>query len=378
MAYQLRTLGHEVTIVTPAVTGARPEEWIYDMQQMRPPRSPIRRVMMNLACRMAPDWTITRETRAILLTAVRRAIKERAIQFFEMEESFGLASWVRQESSIPVCVRLHGPWFLNGPVLGIPEDRAFRRRVRDEGRAIAGADGLTSSSQDTLDRTRAYYGLALKNAQVIYPPTQPIAPAQRWRLEHCDPNEVLFVGRFDRHKGGDIIVEAFRSVLREVPQARLRFVGPDLGCTDAQNRRWNLRDFLHDRLPGALDSGQVVLLGQQPFSALASWRRKALITTVCSRYENAPRSLIEAMSLGCPIIAASVGGIPEIMQDQVDGLLHHPEDPDDLAAKIIALLNDPARAAQLGSHAAATCEKRFYPETIATQMVDFYRSSLAI
>ena len=83
------------------------------------------------------------------------------------------------------------------------------------------------------------------------------------------------------------------------------------------------------------------------------------------------------MSLGCPIVAATVGGIPEILQDQSDGLLHRSEDPDDLAAKIIALLNDPALAAQLGSHAAVTCEKRFSPETIATQMVDFYRRALA-
>jgi glycosyltransferase involved in cell wall biosynthesis len=87
--------------------------------------------------------------------------------------------------------------------------------------------------------------------------------------------------------------------------------------------------------------------------------------------------LIEAMSLGCPIVAASVGGIPEIMQDQVDGLLHRPEDPEDLAAKIVTLMNDPARAAQLGGHAALTCEQRFYPEAIATQMVDFYRRALA-
>lgn len=263
------------------------------------------------------------------------------------------------------------------PCIGTPEDRAFRRRVDDERRSIADADAVTSSSQDTLDRTRAFYGLALKEAQVIYPPTQPVPPDERWQLEVCNPKEVLFVGRFDRHKGGDLIIEAFRSVRREIPQARLRFVGPDAGYTDAQNRRWSLRDFVHEQLPGALESGQVVLLGHQPFSALASWRQQALITTVCSRYENAPRCLIEAMSLGCPIVAASVGGIPEILQDQSDGLLHRPEDPDDLAAKIITLMNNPARAAQLGGQAAVTCEKRFSPETIATQMVDFYRRALA-
>src|SRR5207237_9880026 len=111
---------------------------------------------------------------------------------------------------------------------------------------------------------------------------------------------------------------------------------------------------------GALESGRVVLLGQQPFSALAALRRKAKVTAVCSRYENAPRALIEALSLGCPTVAARVGGIPELLQDQVGGLLHRPEDPDDPAATIITLLNDPARAAALRPHAAETCAHRSY------------------
>src|SRR5262249_14852057 len=142
-------------------------------------------------------------------------------------------------------------------------------------------------------------------------------------------------------------------------------------------RSWGLVEFLHDRLPGALESGRVVLRGQLPFSALAPLRRQALVNVVCSRYENAPRALIEALSLGCPTVAARVGGIPEILQDQVAGLLHRPEDPDDLAAQIVALLGDPARAAELGRHAAATCERRFSAQVVAAQSVEFYRRTLS-
>src|SRR5262249_32367299 len=235
----------------------------------------------------------------------------------------------------------------------------------------------TASSHDVLEQTRAYYGLALEDAEVVHPPIAPAPPGERWRLEACDPAQVLFVGRFDRHKGGDLMIEAFGRVLREVPRARLCFVGPDHGCPDGTGRSWGLVEFLHDRLPGALESGRVVLLGRQPFSALAPLRRQAMVSVVCSRYENAPRALIEALSLGCPPVAARVGGIPETLQDQVDGLLHRPGDPDDLATQIVALLGDPARAAELGRHAAASCERRFNPEAIATRMVEFYRRVLA-
>ncbi len=101
-------------------------------------------------------------------------------------------------------------------------------------------------------------------------------------------------------------------------------------------------------------------------------RHKAIVTVVCSRYENFPSTVLEAMSLGCPIVTARVGGIPEIIQDDVNGLMHHSADSTDLAAKIIALLNDSPRAARLGHEAANTFERRFHPEVIAGKLVEFY------
>ena len=69
-----------------------------------------------------------------LLGTIRRAVTEQRIQLFEMEEAFGSSSYVRRAIRIPICLRLHGPWFLNGPAMGFPEDETFRRRVDAEGR----------------------------------------------------------------------------------------------------------------------------------------------------------------------------------------------------------------------------------------------------
>ena len=101
-----------------------------------------------------------------------------------------------------------------------------------------------------------------------------------------------------------------------------------------------------------------------------------MVNVVCSRYETICRVLMETMAMGCPFVAARAGGIPEAFQDGVDGLSHCSEDSDDLAAKIITLLSDSARAAQLGQHAAATCEERFHPGVIADRMVSFYRQAI--
>jgi glycosyltransferase involved in cell wall biosynthesis len=377
MVDHLPRMGHRFTVVASNVAGENRDPSIYDLQQVRRARSLVRRLTDGLAYRMAPRWATTRVVRRSLLTTVRRAIAERGIQLFEMEESFGWSSWVRQGISIPVCVRLHGPWFLNGQALGAPRDHAFERRVYEEGRAIAEADVVTAPSQDVLDRTRAYYGVALPAAEVIPNPTPAVPPSARWRLDQCDPELVLFVGRFDRHKGGDLIIEAFGQVLRNVPRARLYFVGPDRGFMDPNGRRWNLEEFVRDRLPGTLESGTFTYLGQQPYSALAALRKRAIVTVICSRYETFSYVLTETMSVGCPLVAARAGGMTEIVQDQVDGLVHASEDTEDLAAKITSLLSDPLRAAELGRQAALTCEQRFYSEVVVARMIDFYRRAIA-
>jgi len=375
IAPTLKAMGHQVSILAYHVIDGPRDESVYNIQQARTSRSIPGRAVDRLWFRVAPRSASRHMVRRSLSMMVRRAVAERGIQIIEMEESFGWARWVRQATSIPVCVRLHGPWFLNGTADGAPDDDAFRKRVREEGRAIRTADAVTAPSRNVLEQVRDFYGLALPEAEVILPPTWPVPAAERWRLEDCDPNQVLFIGKFDRHKGGDLIIEAFGRVLEVIPEARLRFMGPDKGCIASDGRKWNLENFIRDRIPGALETNRVEWMGQapQPYPALAQFRRKAMITVVCSRYETLSLATVEAMALGCPIVAAKAGAIPEILQDGVDGLLHQTGDPDDLAAKIIHLLKNPALAAQFGRQAAVECERRFCPDVVASRMVEFYR-----
>ena len=67
-----------------------------------------------------------------------------------------------------------------------------------------------------------------------------------------------------------------------------------------------------------------------------------------SRRETFGRTLIEAMATRKPVIASRVGGMPEVVTDQESGLLVPEDDPQKLAAAMIALLQDPARARQMG------------------------------
>jgi glycosyltransferase involved in cell wall biosynthesis len=376
MASTLRAMGHGVTIVAYRVTEPGADESVYAVDQGRAPRSVVRRVIDGLWYRTAPQSAFRHTAKRSLLATVRRASTERGIQVFEMEESLGWARWIRQETETPVCVRLHGPWFLNGPALGVPQDVEFHRRVRDEGRAIRAADAVTAPSRDALRQVCDFYGLTLPEAEVIPNPTWPVPAAERWRLEDCDAKQVLFIGRFDRHKGGDLIIEAFGRVLKAIPDARLRFVGPDRGCVADDGQHWQIDKFIRHRIPGALETGRIEYLGQQPFQALAQLRRQALLTVICSRYEIFGYTVAEAMAMGCPIVAAQAGGIPEIVQHDWSGLLHRAEDAADIAAKIIDLLTNPARAAELARQAALAGERQFYPEVVAGRLLEFYTRAI--
>ena len=295
------------------------------------------------------------------------------LDLVEMEETFGAAWHAQRAVDVPVVVRLHGPRFLNGAALGLEIDDEFRQIDRAERRCIAEAAGVTAPSRDVLERTRRHYGLPLADAQVIYYPGPIIPLERRWRLEACDGKSILFVGRFDRHKGGDVMIDAFGEVAAAIPEAELVFVGPDRGFRDDQGRTHHLPEFLDARLPKAARA-RVRVLGQLDAGRIEVLRRQARVTVVPSRYETFGLTVAEALAFGCPTVSADAGGIPEVLLDGRSGLLFRPGDPSDLADKIRTLFAHPERAADLGREGALDTARRFEPDAIARTTLECYET----
>jgi alpha-maltose-1-phosphate synthase len=82
--------------------------------------------------------------------------------------------------------------------------------------------------------------------------------------------------------------------------------------------------------------------------------------------------VLEAMAYGCPLVATRTGGIPEIVEDGVTGLLCQPE-ASHLAASLRRLLDDPLMAARLGERAGEDAARRYHPETLARERAEFHR-----
>lgn len=145
---------------------------------------------------------------------------------------------------------------------------------------------------------------------------------------------VVVAGRLARNKGVDLVVQA----VGRLPGARLHVAGegPE-------------REAL-ERLAAELAPGRVVFHGRLPKPALSDLLRASAVAVVPSRWqENQPLSVLEAQAVGLPVVVSDLGGLPELVQDGVDGRVFASEDVDDLARVLDQLLSDAGVARALGA-----------------------------
>jgi glycosyltransferase involved in cell wall biosynthesis len=367
----LRGLGVESRVLASSVVGDAHDPEIVDLD-----RYGSGALVDRLYHRLHPRDFNTHWVAREILRGLKRLRRNFKPDLLEMEESFGACQKVAKRAGIPIVTRLHGPWYLNGAALGVPEDDAFHRRVTLEGLAIAKSAAVTSPSQDLLDRVRAKYSIELPRAAVIPNPAPLVPPDRRWSLETCDPNLVLFVGRFDRHKGGDLVIDAFAHVAATRPDLQLAFVGPDRGLDDGRGTSTGIREYIEARVSEPSVRSRIRVLGQLPYEEIEELRRKARVTLVASRFEVFGMVVVEALAFGCPVVASRTGGIAEIVFHERNGLLFEPGDPADLARSLELMLARPGLAASLGAQGAVDAGVRFGPDVVATQTKRYYETLL--
>lgn len=149
---------------------------------------------------------------------------------------------------------------------------------------------------------------------------------------------VLQVAALAPHKSQKDLLDAARIVLAERPEARIWIAGEGIlrDELEQQHRRLDLGDRV--RLLGFRDDVPDLL-------------KAADLFCVSSYLEGMGTATLDAMAVGLPVVATRVGGIPEIVEDGVTGLLVPPRDPEALAGAILTLARDPARRRSMGQEA---------------------------
>jgi len=153
-----------------------------------------------------------------------------------------------------------------------------------------------------------------------------------------DTFEILCVGRLVPSKGQYILIAAIRRLVKSRPNLRLRLVG------DGPERE-GLRHAI-----AASGLGQYVTLeGSVNQDHIRDFYRRADIFVLPSFAEGIPVVLMEAMAMEVPCISTFVAGIPELIRNDIDGILVPPSDDLELAAGIQRLIDDSELRRRLGA-----------------------------
>lgn len=364
----LRQLGHEVFVVTYR-SDETVDPYTIELRRFMPKPNFLDRAIY----RVAPHAAQFNRMSSAIARALSALHSQHKIDVFETEESFGWSATISHLNLVPVVVRLHGPHFLMGQFDNQHTSRkAIRYRQQCEGRGIRRAHYVTANCFDTLKAVKHYYGLRLTRSRVIPNPIDAACDSKTWRLDTCDQDNLLFVGRFDKVKGGDLVLRAFGRLAASLPKLKLTFVGPDRGVETHDGKKYSFHQFIDEALPESVRS-RVTFCGQISHAEVMSLRTRHFLTIVAAQYDTMGYMMTEAMSLGCPIVSTAVGGIPEYIQNQKNGLLIPPQDADAMAAACKSMLENKNQAARMGRQAWLDCRDLYSPKNIAMQMIATYR-----
>ena len=230
---------------------------------------------------------------------------------------------------------------------------------------IEQSDGVTSISSHLRERTRDAFAIT-RPIEVIrnfvncdlYRRDPAKVAEMRPRFAASDERLLVHLSNFRPVKRVADVIEVFARIARALP-ARLMLIGdgPDRSIAEHLARHHNIQDRIH-------------FLGKQ--DNVHDLLPLADLMLMPSEMESFGLAALEAMACGVPTIATRVGGVPELIEDGIDGLLFPVGDVEAMARAAIALLQDPPRLAALSEAARRTARKHFCATGIIALYEQFY------
>ena len=175
---------------------------------------------------------------------------------------------------------------------------------------------------------------------------------------------ILFLARLIAAKGIYQLLKAFRRIADEDPHVSLVMAGS--GEEASRVLAWCVENGLQERveLPGYVGGAEKaqILLNSDIF-VLPSFHG-----------EGCPNALLEAMGAGLPVIVTPVGGIPDLVQHGLNGLIVEPEDVTSLEKAIRSLVNDPFLCAAMGTRNHEQAWQRYEAHAVTEYLENHYRA----
>jgi glycogen(starch) synthase len=301
------------------------------------------------------------------------ALREKeGLDIVEVPDYGGLARYCGDLGSCKVVINFHTSSEMVDSLNKTPITPDRRHWHRFEEKAIKNGDGFRCPSIALKELMCKRYGIPLSKMAMIRNPVSSLLfeKIRRQNAPSSDRIDLLFAGRLEYRKGIEIIARNIKDILNIDPRISLTFAG-ETELVNAPNFRLQVEHSLSD-----IERGRIWFLGPVNRSQLAVLYCRSSMLLLPSLFENAPYVLLEAMAAKLPVIAASNGGIPEIIRHRENGLLFPADNLEALCACIREWIDNPSQARSCVDAAYRDITATCAPEKIAAEAIAFYSSLL--
>jgi len=247
-----------------------------------------------------------------------------------------------------------------------PRNRIIRLFIRLTLKAINRVIAVSSAMKHHAESL----GLSIEKGHVIPGPagidSQYFNPRRNERVKKAaSEKQLLYVGNLTAPKRVDTILHAMQTVCKTIQNAQLIIAGDG-----------DLRESL-EALTDSLDIRQHVrFLGAVPHDDVTILMQQSDIFVHCSENEGLPVAIMEALASGLPVVASSVGGVPDLIRDGETGYLLAPGDFEGYADRIILLLQNDDQRKQMEKNSRIFAQNRLTQDRVLSGLEDVYESLL--
>lgn len=302
-----------------------------------------------------------------------------AFDVVEAPEYKAQGYFLARDGGVPPVVKCHAHLALCLDLNGVPpaQDTALLADLERE--TLQRARAVHANSRALALRCAGDYGLEASRIATVpygidtarFRPT-PSGVRETWGAG--DATVLLFVGRMEPRKGIDTLVAAYATLARRRRDVLLVAAGPDTSSAQRPSQQqWMVEQWT----AAGIGADRYRLLGPVAHEALPALYTAADVMVAPSPYEAFGLVYLEAMACGAVPVACRAGGVPEVVEDGVTGVLVPPGDAEALALGLDRLIADRAARARLADAARSRVAREFSVAAVVARTEAFYREAAA-
>ena len=233
---------------------------------------------------------------------------------------------------------------------GYPKERKILDEV-----GLSKADSMICCSKHVLKEMNSGFGMKLKEVYYPAPDVKSFVPKELER-----DIEILYLGRLTERKGADLLVESLKLIEDNFCKCIIAGTGEIEKKVRSLIKRYNLDNKI--KLIGPVEKGMAIELLN---------RSKIFVLPARSR-EPYPNTIMEAMCMGAAVVSTFVGGIPEIVKSNKEGILVEPGNVKDLSNAINDLLLNPGKLQDISNCGKKKMNRMFNPNKKEKELLELY------